>query len=163
MGLVDTTIFALLGVALVWSIIELGLSAYAVDVTWRSSVANSRFGFLVFASLWTILVTAFFILFPMFSRRSGGGEARCMSPLTLVLNAVTMIFWLAGFAAVADMYISAPGGTTGAILAFGVMLWLIFLALLVLNVLAAFGILRSDRLGHGRLTGGKSAPPAATV
>lgn len=123
MGLVDTAIFALLGVALVWSIIELGLTAYAVDVTWRASVANARFGFLVFASLWTLLVTAFFILFPMFSRRSGGGEARWMSPLALALNGVTMIFWLAGFAAVADMYLGAPSGTAGAILAFAVMLW----------------------------------------
>ena len=126
MGLVDTAIFGLLGLALVWSIIELGLSAYAVDVTWSRSIANDRFGFLVFASLWTMLLTAFYILFPIFSRRSGGAEARWFSPLTLALNFVTTIFWLAGFAAVADLYGSA-GGVAGAILAFAVMLWYIHL------------------------------------
>ena len=122
MALLDLTILILLGTALVFSIIELGLSAYAVNVTSDFFVeANSRWSYIVFASLWTILVTIFYIVWPFFSRRND--RERVMAPLTLALNFITMIFWVAGFGAVADMYHGAPGGTAGAILAFGVMLW----------------------------------------
>lgn len=124
MSLTDLSILVLLATALVWSIIELGLSAWAVDVTPDGNEANDRFSFLVFCSVWTILVTAFLIAFPYLSRRSKGDEERWLSPLTIALNAVTMVFWLAGFAADADLYNGYnPRGTAGALLAFAIMLW----------------------------------------
>jgi len=158
MGLTDLSILVLLATGLVFSIIELGLSAWAVDVTPDGNEANDRFGFLVFCSVWTIFVTAFLIAFPIYGTASRGDVERWYSPLTIALNAVTMIFWLAGFAADADLYNGYnPRGTAGALLAFAVMLWLIFLALLILNILTAIGVLRSDRAGHTRMTRGKVA------
>lgn len=124
MGLTDLSILALLGTALVFSIIELGLSAWAVDVTPSGSEANGRFGFLVFCSVWTIFVTGFLIAFPYFGTPSRGDVERWYSPLTIALNLGTMIFWLSGFAADADLYNGYnPRGTAGALLAFAVMLW----------------------------------------
>lgn len=124
MGLTDLSILVLLCTAFVFSIIELGLSAWAVNVTPSGYIANDRFGFLVFCSVWTILVTAFLIAFPYFGTRSRGDVERWFTPTTIALNAVTMIFWLAGFAADADLYNGfSPRGTAGALLAFAVMLW----------------------------------------
>merc|ERR1712230_242905 len=64
---------------------------------------------------------------------------------TLGVNFVTWVFWLAGFSALAAFFGGNPRGTAGALLAFAVMLWLIFTALLILNALTAFTVLRSDR------------------
>lgn len=61
---------------------------------------------------------------PYFGTRSRGDVERWFTPTTIALNAVTMIFWLAGFAADADLYNGfSPRGTAGALLAFAVMLW----------------------------------------
>lgn len=129
MGIVDLAVLALLATAVVFSIIELGLSAHAVDVTSDFYYkTNDRYSYLVFCSVWTLLVTAFLIAFPFVSRRNSSNQAahheRWLTPLTLVLNTVTMIFWLAGFAALADLYGDySPHGEPGALLAFAVMLW----------------------------------------
>jgi len=122
MGLTDLVLLVLLCTALVFSIIELGLSADAVDLSIGASVAHDRFSFIVFCSVWTLLLASFFIFFPYFSLRRD--TERLLAPLNIALNAVTMIFWLAGFAAVADLFGGGnPQGVAGALLAFAVMLW----------------------------------------
>lgn len=124
----DIVILALLVAAVVCSIIELGLSAYIVsslrDVFGRyyGGRVSSTFNFTVFASIWSLLVSLFLLGWGFVSRSRGGSEG-IFAPLTLALNTITMIFWLAGFAAVADLYDGAPGGTPGALIAFGVILW----------------------------------------
>lgn len=175
MVVTDLVTLVLLGTAAVFAIIELGLSAYIVSLgservyTYydpnyagtgyggyqygtRRATAPAEVDFLLFCSLWTLLVTPALIIFPIIWRTKanvGGRDKHTIfGPLTLALNAVTMIFWLAGFAALANLYGGGnPQGIAGALLAFAVMLWLIFLALLVLNFLTAFEVMRSERLG----------------
>lgn len=130
MAFTDLALFGLYATALVFSIIELGLSAYIVDVTSSEFYStNSRYTFTLFCSVWTIVVTAFLLAFPFLSRRGGNSiqsanHERFMAPLTISLNGLTFIFWLASFAALADLYNGfSPRGVTGAQLAFAVMLW----------------------------------------
>lgn len=146
----------LLAISLVFAIIELGLSAYIVSV-WTTTTAYSVYdpnyaglgyggydfytttsrssapdpiNFLLFTSLWTILIVpaCLAILFLNQSKRtfctdSAGQPAKWLTPATLALNGVTMVFWLAGFAALADLLGgNAPQGLVGALLAFAVML-----------------------------------------
>lgn len=140
MGLVDLTLLGLYATALVFSIIELGLSAYIVDVTSNAYYGtNSRYGFALFCSIWTILVAGFLFAFPLLSRRGnsvqGSHHERWMAPLTLALNALTMLFWLACFAALADLYNGfSPRDVAGAQLAFAVMLWYVKSPCCVLNM-----------------------------
>ena len=74
------------------TIIVLGLSAYVVSELWDSlDEAN----FLVFVSVWTILALAYLVVtpgrFPQFAHKYA----------ILAVEAVTMIFWFAGFVALA--------------------------------------------------------------
>lgn len=153
---VDLVFLPLLATALVFAIIELGLSAYtdsiatqAVEVeSYDPCYAGCGYGgydfngetepgdapgsvkYLVFASVWTMLITPALAILPMLGHRynkfwidSSGNPAAWVAPLTLALNAVTMIFWLAGFAALANLFGgTAPQGIAGALLAFAVML-----------------------------------------
>ena len=129
MGLVDLSLFALYLTALLFSVIELGLSGYIVDVTSNSYYStNSRYAFALFCSIWTLLVAGFLVAFPFLSRRGGNSiqsshHERWMAPVTITLNALTFIFWLACFSSLADMYFRSPRGVAGAQLAFAVMLW----------------------------------------
>ena len=130
MGIIDLSLLGLYATALLFSIIELGISAYIVDVTSRNYYGTSDiYSYTLFCSIWTILVAGFLVAFPIVSRRGGNSiqsanHERWMAPLTIALNALTMIFWLAAFAALADRYNGfSPGGVAGAQLAFAVMLW----------------------------------------
>lgn len=131
----DLTILILLVSGLTFSIIELGLSAYIISVLDTYSTYNGYgnivpgwLAFLLFASLWTIVRTLFrLIRLIRRTKRSaydaGRQPAKWVPILTLVINAVTMIFWLAGFAAYASLLGGfAPTGIYGALLAFAVML-----------------------------------------
>jgi Membrane-associating domain len=125
MGLIDLSLFGLYATALLFSVIELGISGYIVDVTSNEFYrTNDRYAFALFCSIWTLLAAGFLVVFPLISRRRDRGSERWVSPLTLALNALTMIFWLACFAALADLYHGFnPQGVAGAQLAFAVMLW----------------------------------------
>ena len=146
MLVLDVALLVLLGVALVFSIIELGLSAdeVSLDSHHYYTYYNNGYGygygvqtgsppgeisFLLFCSLWTMLVTVFLIGFGFFMRRRNNALAsnntnKWLTPLTLALTAVTMIFWLAGFAALAHLYNGADvTGIAAALLAFAVLLW----------------------------------------
>lgn len=160
MILIDVSLFILLTVALVFSIIELGLSADAVSQgtehgTYFADGAGGFYyglarggpssiaSFLLFASLWSCIVSGVLLGLPFVQRRralsqnasastAGGASSSSyarqywLEILTLTLNAVTMIFWLAGFADLAnldDAYGGNPQGVAGALLAFAVLLW----------------------------------------
>ncbi|KAK0112599.1 hypothetical protein ONS95_014342 [Cadophora gregata] len=77
-----------------FSIIVLGTLAYAAD---RLFDSPSEINFLIFASVWTLLALAYLILapmkFPQFAHKFA----------ILGVEAVTMIFWFAGFIALADL------------------------------------------------------------
>jgi len=81
----------------VFAIILLGLTAFVVNVTggWFDAV-----NFLLFCSIWTILVLAYLVATPMFAPSLHNRWA------VLALEAVTMIFWFSGFIAVAA--VAAP-------------------------------------------------------
>jgi fatty acid desaturase len=125
---IDIAILTLLSTGLIFAIIELGLSAYWVSF-WDTYAyaAPGIISFLLFASLWTALRTGFRLLRYVLSRRSSysapGREAKWVTVLGLVINAVTMIFWLSAFAAFdteLDGLIAV--GIWGALLAFAIML-----------------------------------------
>ena len=148
----DIVLLALLSGALVFSIIELGLSAYTVSLHWYSAYstydpnyAGTGYGgydygyrrgnppgevsFLLFDSLWTVLVCAFLIGFLLLKRRnhsaiSSNSANKWLTPLTLTLTILTMIFWLAGFASLAHRYNGADvTNIAAALLAFSILLW----------------------------------------
>jgi Membrane-associating domain len=129
---VDFAILPLLATTLVFAIIELGLSAYSVSIFSENQLGSAPgpVNFLVFASLWTMLITPIFIALPMLGDRNNrfwlnsfGRPAAWVAPVTLAINAVTMIFWLAGFAALANLFGGYnPQGVPGALLAFAIML-----------------------------------------
>jgi hypothetical protein len=130
MPFVDLAILGLLGTILVFSIIELGLSAWAVSVTdgtyyGRRYDSPGEFGFLLFASLWTLLVVGVLTVLEFLGGRKGGVSHRFswLGWATLATNFVTWVFWLAGFSALAAFYGGNPRGAAGALLAFAVMLW----------------------------------------
>ena len=152
MLVLDIILLALLGSALVCSFIELGLSAYTVSLHWYSAYstydpnyAGTGYGgydygykrgsppgevsFLLFDSLWTVLVCAFLIGYPLMMRKKRNALAsnntnRWLTPLTLTLTILTMIFWLAGFAALAHRYNGADvTNIAAALLAFPILLW----------------------------------------
>ena len=136
----------LLGTSLAFAIVELGLSAFVTTaysgtqtVTTWSAYAGYSYGqvdvdppailvFLVFSSVWTILVTVAALVLPWYYNRKGIVSAKLNTVLAAIFVAtyfVTMVFWLACFADLASLL----GGTTSvvayynAVLAFGVLLW----------------------------------------
>ncbi|CAP96288.1 Pc21g13910 [Penicillium rubens Wisconsin 54-1255] len=164
----------LLGTSLVFAIVELGLSAFvaaAYSGTQRVTTWSAYSGysyrqvdvdppailvFLVFSSVWTILVTVAALVLPWYYNRKGFVTAKLNTVLAAIFVAayfVTMVFSLACFADLATLL----GGATSvnpyynAVLAFGVLLWLIFLALVVFTILAMCGVLVSDWAGYQSL------------
>lgn len=131
----DLTILILLVSGLVFAIIELGLSAYIVSAA-DSYISYVGYGvvpgwlaFLLFASLWTVIRTLFRLVRlvrrakPSYDASGRPSTQKWVPILTLVINAITMIFWLSGFAAYATWLSGfAPIGIYGALLAFAVML-----------------------------------------
>merc|ERR1711964_869556 len=86
----------------VFSIIVLGTLAYAADRFWDSP---SEINFLIFVSVWTLLALAYLIVAPMKFQQFAHKWA------ILGLEAVTMIFWFAGFIALADLLGGARCGS----------------------------------------------------
>ncbi|OQE35107.1 hypothetical protein PENCOP_c014G08609 [Penicillium coprophilum] len=170
----NIVLYVLLGTSLVFSIVELGLSAFIAaaysgtqDIeTWSAYSGYSYtqvnlkppaiLVFIVFSSVWTILGTVAALVLPWYYTRKGLVSAKLntvLAALFVAIYFVTMVFWLACFADLANLL---GGGTStnpyyNAMLAFGVLLWLLFLALVVLAILAMCGILLSDWAGYQSL------------
>ncbi|KAL2802881.1 marvel domain-containing protein [Aspergillus granulosus] len=157
----DFPIFYILrAVQAVFAIIVLGLAGHAVDVyngtRWRYWVDGlSEVNFMVFNGVWTFfIVVPYFIVAPIFV------PALAHRYALPAVDGVTMIFWFAGFIALA-VYVgdlddcsehSVCQGLQAAA-AFGAFNWVLFLATTVLNTLAA---LRRD-------PGPGTQPPTASV
>ncbi|RYO76255.1 hypothetical protein DL766_008818 [Monosporascus sp. MC13-8B] len=119
-------------VAAVFSIVELALTAYIANAVgwglWRRGIP--RVNFMVFNSVWSLLVLAYVGLSPLYFPRLSH------KLVATGLNCVTAIFWFAGSIALA---VWAGVGVWGAAVAFGFFLWAIFTFLGVLGVLEARG------------------------
>jgi len=125
-------------VAGVLAIIELGLTAYLASVaqTPWGNFSPSQVNFMIFNSVWSLLVLAYVGLTPLYATRLFHKLA------SLALEALTMLFWFAGSIALAVLV--GPGcgrgswcGSAQAAIAFGFFLWIIFVVLVVLDALEA--------------------------
>ncbi|KAK3077419.1 hypothetical protein LTS18_010309, partial [Coniosporium uncinatum] len=80
----------------VFAIIVLGVLAYAAH-DWSQWWSPSSVNFLIFTSVWTLLALAYLIItpgrFPTLAHKYG----------ILAAEAVTMLFWFAGFVALATL------------------------------------------------------------
>jgi len=117
-------------VAGVFSIIELGLTAYLVSELWSSS----RIEFMVFNSVWSLFVLAYVAVVPIYLTNA------FMDVVAVALEVITVIFWFAGSIALAVLFRGCGGGTlcgsAKAAIVFGFLLWLLFTAMAVLDGLA---------------------------
>ena len=144
------TIFALVGTGILFSIIDLGLSAYAasaysssydcsyysgnpydgtsgiVSATCKGKVP-AAISFLLFTSLWTLLVSPFTLVFPWLQARKASVSHeslnKWLSPLLIVLFSLTWVFWLSAFADIATYNIAFAGPIIQAAVAFAVLNW----------------------------------------
>ncbi|KAI0874320.1 membrane-associating domain-containing protein [Hypoxylon argillaceum] len=123
-------------VAAIFSIIELGLTAYWVSLfnTAYGDYSPPSVSFLVFASVWSLLVLIYIGLTPLYMTSVFHRLA------ALVLNVLTAIFWFAGSIAAAvyfggpyDCRGSTACGAAEAAIAFGFFLWALFTFLAVVD------------------------------
>lgn len=133
----------------VFCFIVLCLTAYIAS---KYVYAPPIIGFLIFNSIWSLLVLGYLALVPIFMVRLWHQF------VSLGLLAVTVIFWFAGAIAIADRTgvprcTSTFCGAHQAVVAFSFFIWAIFTGLLVLDILA---VLRSrghthshSKPGHG--------------
>lgn len=142
-------------VAVVFSIVELGLTGYVVSLYdgtygngyyYAGNNSPDRVNFMLFNSVWSLLVLAYIGLTPLYLTSIFHRLA------ALALEVITMIFWFAGSIALA-VFIGVPRchgnswcGSTQAAVAFGFFLWAIFLFLVVLDGIEA---MRSRRHSTG--------------
>jgi len=143
-------------VAIVLSIIELGLTAYLVNVTNGTSATRN---FFLFESIWTLLLSTAALLSPgrIFDRYSGA-----KLPLLLILEGITTIFWFASSIAFAAQW-GAPHcgnstfcGSTEAAIAFGFILFFVYLGLMFFE----FRGTRARGSGSGSGSGGSRTNPS---
>ncbi|KAF7714013.1 Uncharacterized protein PECH_000539 [Penicillium ucsense] len=195
MIVLHVALFAILGTCLVFSIIELGLTAFVVsffggthqEETWDpysgyslTDVHYSTPGILslmLFSAIWSILVSIAAVVLPWTYTRKGVPASRKLNTILgvsfIVTFFVTSVFWLACFADIAAQL----GGDVSlsdylnAMIAFAVLLWLLFLALGILAVLSTCGVLVSDWPGYQSMRKGvapeqlpaSNVPPTATA
>jgi len=111
----------------VLAIIILGLLAYAAN-SWSWSWSPSQVNFLIFTSVWTLLAVAYLIVAPL--RFTVAAHKFGI----LAAEAVTMLFWFAGFIALAVLLTDIGctgrhGGVCGASIAgdvFAAFEWILF-------------------------------------
>ncbi|KAJ0281010.1 hypothetical protein COL940_005955 [Colletotrichum noveboracense] len=128
-------------VAAVFSIIELGLTAYVASAyhSWFSNWSRSPdiVNFIIFNSVWSLLVLAYVGLTPLYMTRL------FHKLVSLALLVITTIFWFAGAIAYA-VFVGSPNcgnntycGSSQAGVAFAFFIWAIFMFLTVLDTLDA--------------------------
>ncbi|KAL2863469.1 MARVEL domain-containing protein [Aspergillus lucknowensis] len=153
-GLDSPVIFYILrAVQALFAIIVLGLAGHAVNEA--SIFSPDSVNFMLFNGIWTFfIVVPYFVLAPIFVPAAAH---RFALP---AVDGVTMIFWFAGFIALAVDLGDVPGCShysvcqgLQAAAAFGAFDWVLFVATTVLNALAA---LRRD-------PGPSAQPPTASV
>jgi len=132
-------------VAAVFAIIELGLTAYVASTYhgwfgygygYYSGSSPSSVNFMIFNSVWSLLVLAYVGITPIYMT----GIFHKLA--ALVLNVITTIFWFAGAIALA-VAVGGPWscgansvcGSLEAAIAFGFFLWVLFTVLTVVDAL----------------------------
>jgi len=131
-------------VTMLFAIIELGLTSYVVS-KFFSGDSPSQVNFLLFCSIWSILVLIFLIMAPRMAYRGHGDAPWAHKLVYLAVGVVTALFWFAGFIALAVL-VGGPvncGGDSfcGAIeasIAFGAFLWVLFTAAAILDGLHVY-------------------------
>ncbi|CAG8242560.1 unnamed protein product [Penicillium salamii] len=183
-------LYALLGTSFVFAIVELGLSAFVVSAvehteydTWGGYVkvkAPAIVGFMVFASLWTMLIAVAALVLPWYYTRKGSVTPKLNTVLAASFVAgyfVTMVFWLAAFADLATYLDYVSNEYYNAMIAFAVLLWfvsrvlvyvtmliynpiyrILFIALLVFTILAMCGVMNSEWAGYRPVRNKANAP-----
>jgi hypothetical protein len=134
-------LLSLLSTALAFSLVELGLMAYAVwgfsqdvavsylcgfDVcynTVKGSVPDVA-AFLMFCAVWSTLASATAIGVPLFFHsRNGHHHNSWLAPGLIVLYFLSWLFWLAGFADLANIIGTYGTSIMNAVLAFAILSW----------------------------------------
>ncbi|KAL8952708.1 MAG: hypothetical protein Q9222_001407 [Ikaeria aurantiellina] len=152
---------ALRGLQLLCAIISLGLNAYLVDAFSNPySSSPSRVNFMLFNSIWTLFpALPYLALAPRFLSASSPANLKIVH---LAVDALTALFWFAGFIALAVWYNDLDycfGRVCAVIVAscvFGAFEWLLFTATAVLSGLD-FWRTRSNTSAT------KTAPETTTV
>ncbi|CAI7611286.1 unnamed protein product [Penicillium bialowiezense] len=178
--LLNIILYALLGTSFVLGVVELGLSAFVVSAventtqeydTWSGYInvnvkAPAIVDFIVFCSLWTMLITVAALLLPWFYTRKGSVTPKLNTVLAasfVATHFVTMVFWLAAFADLATYLDYISNDYYNAMIAFAVLLWLLFVALLVFTILAMCGVMTSNWAGYQPVRKNKSNAPSESV
>ncbi|KAK3904567.1 hypothetical protein C8A05DRAFT_42357 [Staphylotrichum tortipilum] len=137
------------GVTAAFAVVELGLTAYLVSPWWATP---SILSFMLFSSVWSLLVLGYVFLMPLYYARFFQGLA------ALAIESITMIFWFAGSIALAA-YWGAPRcggnkfcGSVEGVIAFGFFLWVLFSFLVLVDTLSFW---------HGRVHDAADAAEAA--
>ncbi|CAF9933498.1 MAG: hypothetical protein HETSPECPRED_008666 [Heterodermia speciosa] len=147
MDVTDLLALGLRAAQFVFAIISLGLNGHAVHWYNTSSLSSSsppRINFLLFTSIWTLLSLLYLTLTPRFLPSAAHKYA------ILALDAVTMIFWFAGWVALAvfkenlTLCWGAICHVVTAAIVFGAFEWILFL---VTTVLAALHVWRTKGTG----------------
>ncbi|KAJ5144553.1 hypothetical protein N7448_001945 [Penicillium atrosanguineum] len=165
-------LYAIIGTCFAFSVIELGLCAYVVAVytgsrteSYYDFIAGNEvsrtvhvstpgiLAFLVFSAVWSMLVSVVGLALPRLLTSKGKATVKSNNMLGViftVLYGVTWVFWLACFADIAANLdgITSYNDYLNAVIAFAVLLWLLFMALFILSILALCGVLFSDWLGY---------------
>jgi len=138
-----TAVVILAGVAAVLAIIELGLTGYLVGLGYP----GSQIGFMLFNSLWSLVVLAYVGLTPVYYDRIFNRI------VAFGLEVVTLSFWFAGSIALAVLVpastpcgVGVPCNSTKAAIAFGFFLWVAFTGIAVIDGLE---VRRISRGGGG--------------
>ncbi|KAF2661010.1 hypothetical protein K491DRAFT_687809 [Lophiostoma macrostomum CBS 122681] len=141
-------ILPLRAVQVVFSIIVLGLTAYVVNAftsPYGYDWSPDSVDFLLFCSIWTLLAVAYLVVAP--SRFPNLAHKYAI----LGVEAITMIFWFAGWVAVAtlwgDWHCGSHGGWCGAgtaAIVFGAFIWLTFVFTTVMAALHVKNTARGD-------------------
>jgi len=124
-------------VAMGFSLVELGLTGYLVshyDHPWTQTPGQESF--MLFNSIWSLLVLAYVGLAPLYYTRVFHRLA------SLALEVITMIFWFAGSIALA-VFVGGPYncgantycGSLEAAIAFGFFMWVLFAILVALDAM----------------------------
>ncbi|KAK7753089.1 hypothetical protein SLS62_005039 [Diatrype stigma] len=141
-------------VAAVFAVIELILTAYTLTQIAQTVASGThrafgywgysspRVSFMLFNSVWTLLVLLYVALTPLYMASLHHKLA------ATVLTTITAIFWFAGSIALA---VVSGGGVVAAAVAFGFFLWAIFTGLAALDLL-------ETRRGGGVKTGPAANP-----
>ncbi|KAK3291847.1 membrane-associating domain-containing protein [Chaetomium fimeti] len=124
------------GVAALFAVIELGLTAYVVTPKYYYYFLPAVVSFMLFNSIWSLLVLAYLFVTPIYFPRIFHGV------VALALEWITMIFWFGGSVGLAAHF-GTPRcegntycGSAQAAIAFGFFLWVLFAFLVFVDTMA---------------------------